>query len=193
MRNGRTLRERRTPAAGSSIQRAHYAIGTTHASSGMNIRSLLIVGALIALTASAAWIAQGWRFEARIARIQSEHAHSLAQAEQAARAIEQRYVKELDHARTTAQSQYDQLRIAADAAGADADRLRAELARLRRQAASHSATADRSPGQPDQPAVDLLAGMLERMEEHGRAMAQYADQLRIAGLTCEAAFEGVRQ
>jgi len=153
-----------------------------------------IISALAAAVISAglAWLAQGWRYDAKIARIQSGYAQSLAQAEQHARAVEQKFIEEIDHVRTTAQSEHDQLRAAADVAAADAHRLRAELARIRRQASRDSTATHRSPGQPDTTATDLLAGMLERMEDDGRRIAQYADELRIAALACRASYEALR-
>jgi len=160
----------------------------------MSIRTFFInMLVLFTLTASAAWLIQGWRFEAKIARIESAHAQATREAEQAARAIEQQRIEDIDHVRNQAQTQIDTLR--ADVARADgiAVRLRTELANLRaRESARHTATAERSPSQPDSAAVDLLTGMLERMEQNARAIAGYADELRIAALACEASYEAIR-
>ena len=60
--------------------------------------------------------------------------------------------------------------------------------------------APQSPGDPDAAdgsptgasAVDLLAYMLSRVSGRAEALAGVADRARIAGLTCERAYEAVR-
>jgi len=132
--------------------------------------------------------------DARIAALHTQHAAALADAQAAARKVEQRRMEEIEHVRNQAQTRIDTLRGDADRAGAAAERLRRELAAARaRGTPVCAAAADRGPRQPDSATVDMLTGLLERMERDAQSMAGYADQLRIAGLACEASYEGVRQ
>jgi len=145
------------------------------------------------------WKAQSWRYEARIAALHNGHAQALAQAHAATRAVEQRRIREIDHVQSRAQIQIDTLQADVARAGGTAERLRRELAAVRAAARTpgtaprDTGAAQRSAGEPDTGPVDLLAGLLERVERDGRAIAGYAQSLRIAGLACEAGFDAVRE
>jgi len=81
----------------------------------------------------------------------------------------------------------------ADAAGThvERDRLRARANTLARAAvAEQPALADAGPS--GAAAVDLLAYMLGRAIDRAEALAGVADRARIAGLTCERAYDEVR-
>jgi len=156
-------------------------------------RTALGAALLAAALFGAGWQIQGWRMDAKIAALHTQHAAALADAQAAARAIETRRMEEIEHVRATAQTRIDTLRGDADRAGAAAERLRRELAAARaRGTASDTTAADRGPRQPDTTTVDMLTGLLERMEQEAQSMAGYADELRIAGLACEASYEAVR-
>ncbi|CCJ48978.1 Phage related conserved hypothetical protein [Bordetella parapertussis Bpp5] len=82
---------------------------------------------------------------------------------------------------------------AANAVGARAerDRLRTHANALARAAVARDPdAADGSPTGAS--AVDLLAYMLSRVSGRAEALAGVADRARIAGLTCERAYEAVR-
>jgi hypothetical protein len=53
------------------------------------------------------------------------------------------------------------------------------------------ALADGGPSKPSGDAVDMLAHMLGRALDAAGQLAVYADKLRIAGLMCERAYDGV--
>ena len=66
--------------------------------------------------------------------------------------------------------------------------------RLRKAAASFSATAKAgaactSQSQPSADPIGLLIGLLEGMADRGGEVSRYADQLRAAGVACEALFD----
>lgn len=147
----------------------------------------------------AAWTAQGWRYGAKISRIETAHAKqdqeradAALAAVEAARNEERRRTAVMEKARDEAQEK-------ARAAAADADGVRTELGRLRRHAntlaraavARDPAAAVGSP--PRASSVDLLAYMLSRVSDRAAELATIADRARIAGLTCERSYDEMRQ
>lgn len=166
----------------------------------VSIKAGVIALALTAATAAgAAWTAQGWRYEARIADIRSEHAgimeaHAVASAAAMAdlRSMEARRVAELEKARDTAQKQAQSAQADAAAARAAGQRLRNRIDQMVTDAsARHPALADGSP--PAGTSVDLFAHVLGRAVEAAGQLAEYADRARIAGLTCERAYDSLGQ
>lgn len=154
-----------------------------------------LAGAVIA--GGMAWVVQGWRGEADLA------------AEVAARALErdaqaQATITAVEAARTegrrrtaAVENARDDFQKLAAAAAADAAGARAERDRMRSRADSLARTAaGRDPalaaGSPaGAAAVDLLAYMLGRAIDRAEAVASVADRARIAGLTCERAYDGL--
>ncbi|WP_231689930.1 MULTISPECIES: DUF2514 family protein [Achromobacter] len=146
---------------------------------------------------AAAWTAQAWRYTAQLAEVRASHAEEqAAQATATAAAIEavrneeRRRMAAVEIARDDAQKQAAV--AAADAAGArdERDRLRARANTLARAAVTRDpALADGSPS--GAAAVDLLAYMFGRAVDRAEALAGIADRARIAGLTCERAFDKV--
>ncbi|WP_050489235.1 DUF2514 family protein [Bordetella bronchiseptica] len=145
-----------------------------------------------------AWQAQGWRWDAKLARAEASRAQERdAQAQATMTAIEvardegRRRTAAVEKARDDAQEQ-------AAAAAADAAGLRAERDRLHTHANALARAAvardpDAADGSPTGAgAVDLLAYMLSRVSGRAEALAGVADHARIAGLTCERAYEAVR-
>lgn len=165
----------------------------------MPIRTQLIVGAVaLALAFGAGWVVNGWRLDAKLARVEGQHAQVLEQlantataSAQAARAEEARRTAVMEEQRDIAQ------KIAA-AASADADTRAASYRRLRHRIdtlladaiGSNSALADGGPaaGAP----IDMLAHVLSRALEAAGQLAEYADQARGAGLTCERSYDLLR-
>jgi len=146
--------------------------------------------ALMALSAAGAWQWQGNRYQARISKLEAGYAESARQAEARARSEEQRRQTAIEGIRRDAQEQI--AAVAADAAAADdaASRLRARVAQLSRRPASCPGAAD--GGDTADPARDLLAVMLARIDEAAGGVAEYADRARVAGLACEGAYDAVR-
>lgn len=87
----------------------------------------------------------------------------------------------------------------AKAAAADADsaaaglreRLAAHLA-ASRGSAKNSGPGKGSEGKPSADTLDLLAGVLSRLDDTSGDLAAYADRLVIAGLACERQYESLR-
>lgn len=156
----------------------------------------LVVGAIVA--GGAAWKAQGWRYDAQLSELRREnaeeradHARATVAAVNAALEEGKRRIAAVEKSRDDATKQAAV--AAADAAGARAERdgLRARAYTLARAAVARDpAAADRSP--TGAAAVDLLAHMLGRVSDRAEELASIADRARIAGLTCEGAYEGVR-
>ncbi|HCW20068.1 DUF2514 family protein [Achromobacter sp.] len=158
---------------------------------------------MVALAASvlascAAWTAQGWRASAVQARSEATHAAERdAQAQATVAAVEaareegKRRTAAVEKARDDATKQA--AAAVADAAGARAERdgLRYRAYSLARAAIFRDpAAADGSPAGAN--AVDLLAYMLGRVSDRAEELAAVADRARIAGLTCERAYDAVR-
>ncbi|MFY1862070.1 DUF2514 family protein [Achromobacter xylosoxidans] len=142
-----------------------------------------------------AWFAQGWRGDAALAAEVADRAlERAAQAQatitavEAARTEERRRTAAVEKARDDAQKQA--AAAAADAAGArgERDRLRSRADSLARTAASRD-PALAAGSQAGAAAVDLLAYMLGRAIDRAEALAGFADRARIAGLTCERAYD----
>lgn len=92
----------------------------------------------------------------------------------------------------------DRLRLVAEsnaAAAADAgQRMRGQLAALtaRLRSATNNSTAPvAGPGVEGSDALDLLAGMLSRHSQELVDVGSYADRLRVAGQTCERAYDAL--
>lgn len=155
-----------------------------------------LAGAIMA--GGGAWIVQGWRGDAALAAEVADRAlerdaqaKAIITAVEAARTEERRRVAALESAIDDAQKQASA--AAADAAGARAERdsMRARANTLARTAAGRDpAVALGSPAGAT--AVDLLAYMLGRSVDRAEALAGVADRARIAGLTCERAYDEVR-
>lgn len=167
----------------------------------MSVRTYLIGAALcVAVGASAAWFVQGWRYGAELAELQAAHATVLekqAQAVvvsvQAARDIEQRRTAAVENERDHALEQTQILAADLVAGRAVAVRLRRELGALRaRHAGGDSASTDGGTGEPGGDPIGVLAVVLGELDDRAGAVGGYADQLRIAGLACERAYDRVR-
>ncbi|WP_313064671.1 DUF2514 family protein [Achromobacter animicus] len=150
------------------------------------------------LLGGAAWKAQGWRGAATLAMVQADyareregHAQASMAAIEAARTEERRRTAAVEKVRETATKQ-------TSIAVADAIRARDERDRLLVRADTLArAAADRDPAAAvgstaGSDAVDLLAHMLRRVSLRAEELARIADRARIAGLTCERAYDSLR-
>lgn len=164
-------------------------------------RTQLIVGAVAATLAfGAGWMVNGWRWDAKLARTESQHsrvleqiAHGTVSATQAARAEEARRTAAVEEQRDIAQQRAQALEVDVAAAADSADRLRRELDALRRRGCTcDTAAADRGSGEQGSDTIGLLIDLLTGVESAGREVAEYADRARIAGLTCERTYDAAR-
>lgn len=146
--------------------------------------------ALMALSAMCAWQWQANSYERQISDIRGEYAEAARQAEARARSEEQRRQTAIEGIRRDAQDKI--AAVAADAAAADdaASRLRARVAQLSRRPSSCAGAS--GGGQAADPARDLLAVMLSRLDEAAGGVAEFADRSRAAGLTCQRSYEAVK-
>jgi beta-glucosidase-like glycosyl hydrolase len=110
-------------------------------------------------------------------------------------ALEITRVKELswqaaaDKEREEANAQLEIAQADIAAAGATADGLRVELARLKRNRPSNSTI---GPGvTPGASATAVLADLLEEVEREGRAMAEEAQRRGVNGSSCERRFDSL--
>lgn len=146
----------------------------------------------------AGWTVNGWRLDGRIERMQAKQAKeregqagALAAASEAARDEEQRRAAEQRGIANAAAKERDQALADARAAGAVAQQLRVRSAQLAAvaRAAGHSAAAGggATAGDP----LDVLTDVLGRADARAGELAEYANRARIAGQTCERAYDSL--
>ena len=92
----------------------------------------------------------------------------------------------METALNVAQKQTIQARADADAANAANGRLRKSLANYRARHANTAASSGQ--GEPDSDPVGVLAELLEGLADRGAEISRYADEVKIAGAACEAAY-----
>jgi hypothetical protein len=112
-----------------------------------------------------------------------------------ARLEEQRRTNQISEIANEATQQAAVARADARAAGAAAERLRARVDQLvaASRAAGDSAVAGASPGQLGGDALDVLVDVLRRTDSAAGQLGEYADKLKIAGLSCERAYDALGQ
>jgi len=140
-------------------------------------------------------ITQSWRYEAKLSDLRSEHAQYIeGQATAALTAVEAARTEERRRT-AAAEKARDEAIGKARLAAADADTVRNELGRMRKyantlaRAAANLDPAAAEGGPSGASAVDLLAHMLSRVSYRAAELAVVADRARIAGLTCERAYD----
>lgn len=135
--------------------------------------------------AEAEWQAK-WNAEA--ARLATER----SQAEQAARAEEQRRQSTIDQVRKDAEQQIARAETDAAAAADAAVGLREQARRLAARAGQCAGNSGATPGGAAEAEPGLvLADLLGRVEAEGRRMAETADRARAAGIACERAYDSL--
>lgn len=144
-----------------------------------------LFGLIAASCFFAGWKVNGWRLGEGIAQEQVQTAKVV-------RVIERKQQTVADEEGKKGHDELENLRRAADRAGATAAGLRVEAGRLATQLATCNAgTAGERQARADAAAV--FANVLGEMESEGRAMAEAASRARTAGLTCERVYDGVRK
>ena len=130
--------------------------------------------------------ATGSHYRAKIASMKTEQAQREAAAVARALATQQNQITKMETALDVAQKQTIQARTDADAADAANRKLRQSLADYR---ARHANTvASTGEGEPDSDPIGVLADLLGRMGEAGERISRHADEVKIAGTACEAAW-----
>lgn len=143
-----------------------------------------LFGLIAAICFLAGWKVNGWRLGEGIAQQQVDTVLVV-------RAIERKQQTVADEEGKKGHDELEDLRRAADLAGATAAGLRVEAGRLATQLATCNAgTAGERQARADAAAV--FADVLGEMESEGRAMAEAASRARSAGLTCERVYDGVK-
>lgn len=154
---------------------------------------ILVTHGLAALLAALlTWSYLDARHDAAVGEIRVEQANAVAAAAGRARAAEKRErEKEQQWATTAAKEAFDaQTKINAlqsdiGAARGAAERLRVAAAGSARRAREAPGAPGAGQGVPGADTLDLLVGVLQRHSDELVAVGAYADQLRVAGDTCE--------
>ena len=163
----------------------------------MNLRSQLIVVALLvvsAFIAGSVWNNRGW--EKKWAARDSAESSQTANAQTAARMIEQGRIIARDEAVKDAQAQAAKSAATAAGLSATVSQLRTEATKLstRLDAAKH--TADLAATVRSKTAgadAGMLANMLGDIAAEAKRYAGIADERYAAGMTCERIYDSVRQ
>lgn len=146
---------------------------------------------------AAGWAANGWRMGAQLAEertshatVMEEHARAALIAVQAARDEERRRVAAIEEIRNEADQELaavvERERRAADVRVRDAV---AEYARRHRPASNSGAAQSGAPvGDP----IGMFAELLGELDDLAGQYAAAADRARAAGLTCERAYDAIR-
>lgn len=133
------------------------------------------------------------------ARSRATHAEQLAaleraskEAEQSARAEEQRRAEALQGVIHETEKQLERARADAGAAADAGQRLRAQLASITvscRRGSGHSGAS--GAGAPADATSDLLADVQRRLDEATDTIARHADAARTAGAACERSYRAL--
>jgi len=155
-------------------------------------------GAAAAVAALAVWVAQGWRYEARIAGMErawaqerAELAEAARHAEAAARAEEQRRQAAIERVMQDAQKELDAA-LRRERAAADS-RVRSAVADY---AARHRCPSDpgsTASGEAAGDPIGVLAELLGELDGLAESYAAAADRARVAGFACERAYESITE
>lgn len=168
----------------------------------MSIRTQVIAWlVLVAAAAGATWVVQGWRFSAKIATLQADHAkvleaqaHAVVESVEAARSLEHRRTEIMENERDNAIKQADALADNMAGSAVAASRLRGELKKLRaRYASLAAAPAIGGQSTPDTDPIGVLAVVLGELNDRAGHVGEYADRLKIAGISCERTYDAIRE
>ncbi|VFR39610.1 Homology to phage-tail assembly proteins [plant metagenome] len=157
---------------------------------------LIALAAAVLLAAYLAWTVQGWRMGEALAEERRRHAVTRtvhAAAAETAQRRERDEEKRRFAAMETLRHEADLALAAAVQRERDAGAVRLREA-LADYTARHRARSSPAPAQPGAPAGDpigLLAVVLGDLDDMAGLYAAQADRARIAGLTCERAYDAL--
>ncbi|MET3441401.1 hypothetical protein ABIC94_002159 [Variovorax paradoxus] len=150
---------------------------------------LILVGLLLALLGLQTMRVAELKEDA--AEKKAADAETRLLADRAQRAEEQRRAavaaKETQDAQVKINALEGDLRLARDASDGVRDAAAGAAVRARAQ----SCAINPSQGKPSVDALDLLVDVLGRADRRAGELAEYADRLRIAGLTCERTYDAL--
>lgn len=154
-------------------------------------RSLGVI-ALAAAFFGGVWQIQDWRYEKKISDIAADHALASKAAEESARAEERRRQSVANEEGKKADERITDLESRASTAESQSIGLRGQIDRLRN---GHAATCDTISTQQRKAsasAVVVLGGLLEDSDRMAGDLAKALERSRIAGMSCEAIIDGIR-
>lgn len=155
----------------------------------MSIRTFAIaVLAAAVLAFGGGWLVNGWRYDTKLSQLREQQASQAAAQLAAAQQEYARKIREQTKVNENAEKEKQAALADVAAAGVAADRLRSEVA-LYRERAKRAAAAAHGTDEPRTDTIGLLAQLYDRMEQAGRSVSGYADQLRITGLACEHSYD----
>ena len=147
--------------------------------------------AALGLAFGAGWSWQGARSDAAMSDLVAQHATAIAEATETARTEERRRFESVAQTGVQGDEDLQDIRDRAAASDAESDRLRQRLDQVTRhyradnsRLATEWATATETIG--------VLTGLLERYQRFGRAVAGGYEDARARGLTCERAWDALR-
>lgn len=155
----------------------------------------LLGAALVVQTLRLSWVNQELSETHRLHAVAHAQLMQVAQdAEASARANEARMYREIQEVANEAQNELDKARLDAAAADAAADRLQHRVEELSTRC--NSATkppAATGPGEAAGTPADMLPFVFSRIDQAAGAIAEHAVRARVAGLTCENAYDKARE
>ena len=159
--------------------------------SWLNPGRWLLYGALIAALMAGLWRLDLSRQAIGYDRATAEQAVRDKAADVAERAKETKWQAKIDEVSNEAQQQIDSLQINLADAGRAADRLRSAAKIAASRARANPGATAASAGQSCPDTADLLSTLLDRHSAELVEVGGHADRLRIAGLACERAYDGL--
>ncbi len=153
------------------------------------------IGAILLMVmvgAGSSWKVQDWRYGEKISQIHADHESASKLEADSARAEELRRQSIADQEAKKSNDLLANLEIRASAAESKSVGLRGEIDRLRN---GRSATCDTIATQQRKAgvsAVVVLGGLLEESDRMAGDLAKALERSRIAGLSCEAIMDGIR-
>ncbi|MGU3345815.1 DUF2514 domain-containing protein [Pseudomonas monsensis] len=145
---------------------------------------------LVLIGAGSAWQFQDWRYGKQLAEIGKAQALAITEAGNSARVEEQRRQSAVNKEAGDAREQNEAATVDAGNADVAGDRLHVAASKFAVAACSDPGTAQR--GASATRAAMVLSDLLQRADKRAGELAVAYDRARIAGLTCERSYDGVR-